>query len=90
VYPFAWSLLLAAREEGLGGVMTTMAVRREAEVKALFGAGDDLALAAVIALGHPVRHARRLTRAAIETFVTVDRVDGAAFAAAPNRATMTP
>src|SRR6516162_9336882 len=35
VYPFAWNLLLAARDEGLGGVLTTMNVRREPEVKAL-------------------------------------------------------
>ncbi len=27
IYPFVWSLLLAARTEGLGGVMTTMPVR---------------------------------------------------------------
>ena len=80
VYPFAWSLLLAARDEGLGGVITTMATRREAEVKALLGAGDELALAAVIALGHPVRQAQRLTRAPVEAFVTVDRVDGDPFA----------
>ena len=79
VYPFAWNLLLAAREEGLGGVITTMAVQRESEVKALLGAGEELALAAVMALGRPVRQVRRLTRAAVETFVTIDRVDGAAF-----------
>ena len=62
VYPFAWNLLLAARAEGLGGVITTMAIRREDEVKALLHAPDDVALAAVIALGHPVRQPRRLTR----------------------------
>jgi nitroreductase len=87
VYPFAWSLLLAARDEGLGGVITTMATRRETEVKALFGAGDELALAAVIALGHPVHRPRRLKRAPVDAFVTVDRVDGDPFA---NRASMTP
>ena len=79
VYPFAWSLLLAAREEGLGGVITTMATRREAEVKELLGAGDELALAAVIALGYPVSRPRRLRRAAVEAFVTVDRVGGVPF-----------
>jgi hypothetical protein len=35
----------------------------------------------VIALGHPVRQARRLTRAPVESFVTVDRVDGSPFTA---------
>jgi nitroreductase len=79
VFPFAWSLLLAAREEGLGGVITTMATRREPEVKALLGAGDELALAAVIALGHPVHPARRLRRSTVEAFATVDRVDGDPF-----------
>ena len=79
VYPFAWNLLLAARQEGLGGVITTMTIRQEPEVKALFGAPDHLALAAVIALGVPVHQPRRLTRAPVESFVTVDRVDGPAF-----------
>ena len=53
IYPFAWNLLLAARAEGLGGVITTMPIRREDDVKALLGAPDEMALAAVIALGHP-------------------------------------
>ena len=82
VYPFAWSLLLAARDEGLGGVITTMATRREPEVKALLGAGDELALAAVIALGHPARQARRLTRTPVDGFATVDRIDGDPFTGA--------
>jgi nitroreductase len=56
VYPFAWSVLLAAREEGLGGVITTMATRREPEVKSLLGAGDELALAAMIPI-HILGHA---------------------------------
>ncbi len=41
IYPFVWSLLLAARTEGLGGVMTTMPVRQEDEVRALFGIPAD-------------------------------------------------
>jgi nitroreductase len=76
IYPFTWSLLLAARAEGLGGVVTTMAVRREDEIKALLGAPDELAVAAVVALGHPVRQPRRLTRAPVAEWATVDRVDG--------------
>jgi nitroreductase len=79
VYPFAWNLLLAARAEGLGGVMTTMLVRQEAQVKELLGAADPLALAAVIALGHPVHRPRRLRRQPVGSFATVDRVDGPAF-----------
>jgi len=35
IYPFAWSVLLAARAEGLAGVMTTMVVRDEEAIKEL-------------------------------------------------------
>ena len=76
VYPFAWNILLAARAEGLGGVLTTMLIREEESVKGLLGAPDEWALAAAIALGHPVRQPRRLRRAPVGSFATVDRVDG--------------
>jgi nitroreductase len=79
IYPFTWNLLLAARGEGLGGVVTTMPIRREPAVKALLGAPDELAVAAVVALGHPRRQARRLSRAPVAEWATVDRVDGAPF-----------
>ena len=79
VYPFAWNVLLAARAEGLGGVITTMPILREDEVKRLFGAPDELILAAVIALGHPVRQPRRLTREPVAAWATVDTVQGMPF-----------
>jgi nitroreductase len=79
VYPFAWSILLAARAEGLGGVITTMNVRREPEVKALLHVPDPLVVAAVVALGWPARRPTRLRRGAVADFATVDRVDGAPF-----------
>jgi nitroreductase len=78
VYPFAWNILLAARAEGLGGVLTTMLIRQEDAVKRLLGAPDQWALATAIALGYPVRQSRRLRRAPVGSFATVDRVDGAA------------
>jgi nitroreductase len=76
IYPFAWNLLLSAREEGLGGVITTMAIRQEDAVKELLGAPGHYALAGVIALGYPARPIRRLRRAPVESFATVDAVDG--------------
>jgi nitroreductase len=79
IYPFAWSILLAAREEGLGGVITTIAIRDEPRVKALLGAPDPLALAAVIALGYPVHRPRRLRREPVKAFATVDSIDGSVF-----------
>jgi len=78
VYPFVWSLLLAARGEGLAGVMTTMVVRREEQVRAELGVPDHMAVAALVALGRPVRQPSRLTRQAVEEFTTLDRFDGPA------------
>lgn len=76
IYPFVWNLLLAARDLGLAGVMTTMAIREEATVLELLGAPEHHALAAVVALGHPVHQPRRLRRRPVEEFTTIDRVDG--------------
>lgn len=79
IYPFAWSVLLAARGEGLGGVITTMPIRREHDVQALLHVPDDVALAAVIALGYPRHQPRHLTRRSVGEFTTVDRFDGPRF-----------
>lgn len=79
VYPFAWSVLLAARDEGLGGVITTMCIHEEAEVKALFDAPDEMALAAVIALGHPVHRPQKLSRADVAAFARIDSLGGMPF-----------
>jgi nitroreductase len=79
IYPFAWSILLAAREEGLGGVITTMCIREEPEVKQLLDAPADYALAAVIALGYPSTEVRRLRRGEVSSFTTVDAISGPPF-----------
>jgi nitroreductase len=83
VYPFVWSILLAAHAEGLGGVMTTMLVREEAAVKQLLGAPDHWALATVVALGRPAHPRRRLRRRPVRSFATVDRADGPEFVGVP-------
>jgi nitroreductase len=76
IYPFVWNLLLAARAEGLGGVMTTVAVRRETELRALFDIPETVVAAALVALGHPVAAARRLKRAPVSSFAWIDRYGG--------------
>lgn len=76
IYPFAWSILLAARSEGLAGVMTTMAVRDEVSLRRLLHIPDTVALAGILALGSPVHQATRLRREAVEAFTTIDRFDG--------------
>jgi nitroreductase len=79
VYPFVQNLLLAARDEGLGGVMTTFLCRQEEAARPLLGFAPDVGLAAVVALGVPDRFPRKLTRRPVAEFATVDRFDGAAF-----------
>ena len=79
VYPFAWNILLAARNEGLGGVLTTFLVAQEPQAKALFGIPDSHALAAMLPIGKPVRQLTRLTRKPVGAFATVDGFEGAAF-----------
>ncbi|GAC1596940.1 MAG: nitroreductase family protein [Acidimicrobiales bacterium] len=79
IYPFAWNVLLAAREEGLGGVITTMVTRQESEVKELLGIPEEFAVAATIALGRPVKLPTRLRRRTVAEFTTVDRFDGEGF-----------
>jgi nitroreductase len=78
VYPFAWSILLAARTLGLAGVMTTMATRNEDRVRTLLGVPDHLAVAAVLALGWPVHQTTKLRRNEVSEFATLDRYDGPA------------
>ncbi|MGV9800342.1 nitroreductase family protein [Mycobacterium sp. NPDC003449] len=79
VYPFVWNILLAARNEGYGGVLTTMTVAEEPKVKALLGIPEQYALAATLPLGKPVRQFTRLTRKPVAEIVTRERFDGPAF-----------
>ena len=76
IYPFVWSLLLAARAEGLGGVMTTMPVRREADVRVLFDIPETMAVASLVVLGRPLTQPRRLRRTPVSEFTWVDRFEG--------------
>lgn len=82
IYPFVWSILLAAHAEGLGGVMTTAAIREEGAAEALLGAPPEYAMAALVALGHPAGpRATKLRRNSVADFTTVDSCTGPAFTA---------
>jgi nitroreductase len=79
IYPFCHNLLLAARNEGLGGVLTSVLAREEPTVRELLGMPDGYAVAGMMALGHPVKVITKLRRDPVESFTTVDRFDGPAF-----------
>jgi nitroreductase len=80
IYPFGHNVLLAARNAGLGGVMTTIICREEAPLKSLLGIPEKYALAGMIVLGHPRRSITRLRRRPVDEFARIDRFDGVAFA----------
>jgi nitroreductase len=79
VYPFAWNVLLAARNEGYGGVLNTAVVAEEARVKSLLGVPDPYVIAGVVPLGKPVRQVTKLRRRPVPEFATCERFDGAPF-----------
>lgn len=79
VYPFCWSILLAARHRGLGGVITTFASRVEPDVAPLLHLPDTYALAATIFLGYPATQVTKLRRQPVEDFSTIDTFDGETF-----------
>ena len=78
IYPFVHNLLLAARNQGIGGVLTTFLAAAEADAAPLLGLPDGHAIVAMIGFGHPVHQPTKLRRNPVEAFTTIDRIDGPA------------
>lgn len=76
VYPLVWNILLAARNEGFGGTITTMAIAEEPALKRLLGIPDPFAVAAVVPLGKPVKQLSRLRRVTVDELTHVERWAG--------------
>lgn len=79
VYPFCHNLLLAARNEGLGGVFTSVLARQEPAVRELLGIPPGFAVGGLMALGRPHKVITKLRRSEVEEFTVVDRFDGERF-----------
>jgi nitroreductase len=79
VYPFVWNILLAARNEGYGGVLTTAAVAEEPRMKELLGVPDQYAVAALLPLGKPAREITKLKRKPVAQIATKEHFDGDPF-----------
>ena len=79
IYPFVHNILLAARDAGYGGVITTSLANREPEAQQLLGLPRHIAIAALVPLGRPVKQLTKLRRRPVEDFTTVDRLDGPPF-----------
>ena len=79
IYPFVWNILLAARNERLGGVITTAVVPEEESVREILELPKNHAIAAMIPIGKPVKQLSQLTRRNVEDFTTVDSYKGNVF-----------
>ena len=76
IYPFAWNVLLAARHEGFGGTITTLATAQEPKIQALLGIPRHVAVCAVMPLGRPVRELTKLKRKSVAEFTMRERWGG--------------
>lgn len=80
IYPFAWNILLAARQEGFAGTITTLAIAEEPRIQALLGIPSHVAVAAVMPLGRPLKTLSKLRRKAVPEFAMLERWGGAPLA----------
>jgi len=78
-FPFAHNILLAARDVGYGGHLTSVLAREEPALRALLGIPDEFILATMLPLGKPVREITKLRRTPVEEFTTVGTFGGEAF-----------
>ncbi len=73
IYPAVQNLLLAARSEGLGCVLTTLLCMEEERIKPILGIPDDWHTAAHVPLGYPVLGGHGpISRRPVEKMVSFD------------------
>jgi nitroreductase len=83
VYPFVWNVILAARNRGLVGIVTTLFSRAETDVRQLLAIPPEFSVAAVIGLGYPVAEPLTPARSDVGSFTTIDHFDGEALTRIP-------
>lgn len=79
IYPFVWNVLMAARQAGFGGTITTLPAAVEADVQAMLNIPSDHAVCAAVPLGKPVKQLTKLKRNSVEEIVSIGTFDGPAF-----------
>ena len=76
IYPFVWNILLSARNEGLGGRITTIPIAEEKKLQEYFRIPDHFAVCAILTLGKPVKQLTKLSRKQVSEFTTLEYFDG--------------
>lgn len=82
IYPFVQNILLAARDAGYGGVLTTSIAAAEPQAREVLQLPHTMAVCALIPLGRPRKQLTRLRRQPVESFTTIDRFTGPPLTAA--------
>lgn len=83
VYPLVWNILMAARNEGFGGTITTMAVAEEPRIRDLLGIPEAYAVACVVPLGKPVHQLTKLSRVDVAGLTRLENWSGGPLASQP-------
>ncbi len=79
IYPFVWNILMAARQAGFGGTITTLAAAEEPTIQKLLHIPKEHAVCALLPLGKPVKQLTKLKRLPVEDIATLEYFDGPAF-----------
>jgi len=79
IYPFVWNILLAAKNEGYGGRITTIPISGEPELQEYLNIPRHFAISAIIPIGKPVKQLTKLKRKAVSSFTTHEFFDGENF-----------
>jgi nitroreductase len=73
LYPAVQNFLLAARSEGLGGVLTTLVCNRETELRDILKFPTGWGVHAMVPLGYPRGNHGPITRAPLEEMTSIDQ-----------------
>ena len=73
LYPAVQNFLLAARAEGLGGVLTTLVCNRETQLRDILKFPTGWGVHAMVPLGYPKGNHGPITRASVEEMTSIDQ-----------------
>ncbi len=81
IYPFVWNILLSARNEGLGGTLTTFVGGQEGRLRALLEIPEHYAFAAMLPIGKPVKQLTKLRRKPVSEIAVKEKFGGESLSA---------
>jgi len=77
IYPFVWNVLMAARQLGFGGSITTLPIAQEPFIKDMFHIPSNFAVCALVPMGRPKKQLTKLSRRPVEEITALETFSGA-------------